>query len=37
MQRLLLIQQTYAASSQVIQAAAQLLSTMNSVASTAIG
>jgi flagellar hook-associated protein 1 len=37
MQRLLLVQQTYAASAQVIQAAAQMLSTMNSVAGTAVG
>lgn len=37
MQRLLLIQQTYAASAQVIQAASQMLSTMNSVAASAVG
>lgn len=36
MQRLLLVQQTYAASSQVIQAAAQMLSTINSVVSQAV-
>jgi flagellar hook-associated protein 1 FlgK len=37
MQKLLLVQQTYAASAQIIQAANQMLSTINSIANTATG
>ena len=36
MQRLLLVQQTYSASAQVLQAASQMLSTINSVAQSAV-